>query len=232
MALKKKLSKADYEKLADHLKPEYVEKNGDYHLDLDDEESGALLRAKDREKELRKEAEAKAKELEARLAEIEGTDARKRGDIETLEKSWKSKLAETEKALLEKLGKKDNYLKSTLVDNVAQQLASKISTSPALIIPHIKARLAADLDGEVPSTKVLDKDGKLSALSLDDLQNEFVTNPDFGAIIIGSKASGSRATSQNVNQTRVFGSNDKPANLANMKPSELVAHIAAQKQGA
>lgn len=232
MALKKKLSKADYEKLAEHLKPEYVEKNGDYHLDLDDEESGALLRAKDREKELRKEAEAKAKELEARLAEIEGTDARKRGDIETLEKSWKSKLAETEKALLEKLGKKDNYLKSTLVDNVAQQLAAKISTSPALIIPHIKARLAADLDGEVPSTKVLDKDGKLSALSLDDLQNEFVTNPDFGAIIIGSKASGSRATSQNVNQARAFGSNDKPVNLANMKPSELVAHIAAQKQGA
>ena len=232
MALKKKITKADYEKLAEGLKGEYVEKNGEYHLDLDDEESGALLRAKDREKELRKEAEARAKELEAKLAEVQDGDSRKRGDIETLEKSWKSKLDETTKGLTEKLSKKDSYIKSALVDNVAQQLASKISTSPALIMPHIKARLTADLDGDAPSTKVLDKDGKLSALTVDDLANEFVTNPDFGAIIIGSKASGSRAPSQNVNQSRVFGSSDKPVKLADMKPSELAAMVAAKKQGA
>lgn len=232
MAMKKKITKADYEKLAEGLKGEYVEKNGEYHLDLDDEESGALLRAKDREKELRKEAEARAKELEAKLAEVQDGDSRKRGDIETLEKSWKSKLDETTKGLTEKLSKKDSYIKSALVDNVAQQLASKISTSPALIMPHIKARLTADLDGDAPSTKVLDKDGKLSALTVDDLANEFVTNPDFGAIIIGSKASGSRAPSQNVNQSRAFGSYDKPVKLADMKPSELAAMVAAKKQGA
>ena len=231
MALKKKISKVDYEKLPDHFKAEYVEKGGEFHLDLDDEESGALLRAKDREKELRKVAETKAKELEERLAELEGTDARKRGDIETLEKSWKSKLAETEKALTERLANKDAYLKNTLVDSVAQQIASKISTSPALIMPHIKARLAADLDGDTPSTKVLDKNGQLSALTIEELQNEFVTNPDFGAIIIGSKASGSRAPSQNVNQTRAFGSSDK-VDLTKMKPSEVVAFLDSQKTGA
>ena len=232
MALKKKITKADYEKLAEGLKGEYVEKNGEYHLDLDDEESGALLRAKDREKELRKEAEARAKELEAKLAEVQDGDSRKRGDIETLEKSWKSKLDETTKGLTEKLSKKDSYIKSALVDNVAQQLASKISTSPALIMPHIKARLTADLDGDAPSTKVLDKDGKLSALTVDDLANEFVTNPDFGAIIIGSKACGSRAPSQNVNQSRAFGSNDNKTKLSDMKPSELAALFSGEKKGA
>ena len=232
MALKKKITKADYEKLADHFKSEYVEKNGEYHLDLDDEESGALMRAKDREKEARKEAEAKLAEAQAKLAELQDGDSRKRGDIETLEKSWKSKLEDTTKQLTEKLSKKDSFIKASLVDSVAQQLASKISTSPALIMPHIKARLAADLEGDSPSTKVLDKDGKLSALSVDDLANEFVTNPDFGAIIIGSKASGSRAPSQNVNQSRAFGSSDKPIKLADLKPSELAAMVAAKKQGA
>ena len=231
MALKKKITKADYEKLAEGLKGEYVEKNGEYHLDLDDEESGALLRAKDREKELRKEAEARAKELEGKLAELQDGDSRKRGDIETLEKSWKSKLDETTKVLTEKLSKKDSYIKSALVDNVAQQMASKIvdpRVSPSVLIPHIKARLTADLDGDAPSTKVLDKDGKLSALTVDDLANEFVTNPDFGAIIIGSKASGSRAPSQNVNQSRVFGSDNKQK-LSEMKPSELAALFDSQK---
>ena len=232
MALKKKISKADHEKLPDHFKAEYIEKGGEFHLDLDDEESGALLRAKDREKELRKAAETKAKELEERLAELEGTDARKRGDIETLEKSWKSKLAETEKALTERLANKDAYLKNTLVDSVAQQIASKISTSPALIMPHIKARLAADLDGDTPSTKVLDKNGQLSALTIEELQNEFVTNPDFGAIIIGSKASGSRAPSQNVNQNRAFGFDNKPIDLSRLSPAELVAYSESKKTGA
>jgi len=230
MALKKKISKADFEKLPDHFKTEYVEKGGEYHLDLDDEESGALLRAKDREKELRKAAEAKAKELEEKLAGFEEGDARKRGDIATLEKSWQAKLADTEKALTEKLSKKDAYLKNTLVDSVAQQIASKISTSPALIMPHIKARLIADLDGDTPSTKVLDANGQLSALTIEELQNEFVTNPDFGAIIIGSKATGSRAPSQNVPQNRAFGS-DKPTDLSKLKPSELAAHF-SQTTGA
>ena len=58
MALKKKISKADYEKLADHLKAEYVERNGDYILDLEDD--GALERAKEHEKELRKAGFSKA----------------------------------------------------------------------------------------------------------------------------------------------------------------------------
>jgi len=229
VALKKKISKADYEKLADHLKSEYVEKNGDYILDLEDD--GALERAKEHEKELRKAAEAKAKELENKLAELSDAGARSRGDIEALDKSWGEKLAAREKELTEKLSKRDSHLKGTLVDAVAQQIASKISTAPSLLMPHIKSRLVADLDGDTPSTKVLDKNGQLSALTIEELQNEFVTNPDFGAIIIGSKASGRRAPSQNGNQNRVFGSDSK-IDLSKLKPSELAAQIASQKPGA
>lgn len=230
MALKKKISKADYEKLADHLKTEYVERNGDYILDLEDD--GALERAKEHEKELRKAAEAKSKELEAKLAELSDAGARSRGDVEALDKSWSEKLAAREKEFGEKLAKRDAHLKGTLVDAVAQQIAAKISTSPTLLMPHIKSRLVADLDGDVPMTKVLDKNGQLSALTIEDLSNEFVTNPDFGAIIIGSKASGSRAPSQNGNQNRAFGSPEKPLDLSKLKPSEMVAYIDSQKTGA
>ena len=51
MALKRKITKADYDKLAADLKTEYVADGDDnYRLDLDGEEdTGALKRAKDRE---------------------------------------------------------------------------------------------------------------------------------------------------------------------------------------
>ena len=64
MALKRKITKADYDKLAADLKTEYVADGDDnYRLDLDGEEdTGALKRAKDRETQLRKDAEKKAAE--------------------------------------------------------------------------------------------------------------------------------------------------------------------------
>lgn len=230
MALKKKISKAEFEKLADHLKTEYVERGDGYILDLEGDD--VLERAKEHEKELRKAAEAEAKQLKERLATMDDEGMRKRGDIEALDKSWGEKLAAREKELNEKLGKRDSHLKGTLVDAVAQKIASTISTSPSLIMPHIKSRLVADLDGETPMTKVLDKNGQLSALTIEELQNEFVTNPEFGAIIIGSKATGSRAPSQNVLQNRAFGSDTKPIDLSKLSPTELVAYKEAQKTGA
>lgn len=228
MALKKKLTKAEYEKLADALKSEYAEKDGGYVLDLEDDD--ALFRAKEHEKEARKAAEAENRELKAKLAEMGDVDAKKRGDIETLEKSWQKKLGDRETELTSQIAKRDAYLRNTLVDAKANELAAKISTSPKLLVPHIKARLVADLDGDTPSTKVLDAAGQISALNLEDLEKEFIANPEFGAIIIGSKASGSRAPSQQGLQSRAFGS-DK-IDTSKMTARELAAHIESQKTGA
>ena len=228
MALKKKLTKADYEKLSEALKGEYIEKDGAYVLDL--EEDDALFRAKEHEKEARKAAEAENRELRAKLAEMGDIDAKKRGDIETLEKSWQKKLGDRETELTSQIAKRDAYLRNTLVDAKANELAAKISTSPKLLVPHIKARLVADLDGDIPTTKILDAAGQISALNFEDLEKEFVANPDFGAIIIGSKATGSRTPSQTSPQSRAFGS-DK-IDTSKMNPRELVAHLDSQKTGA
>lgn len=231
MALKKKLSKEEFAKLPEHFKSEYVEDGEGYRLDVDgDEDTGALKRAKDREAQLRKDAEKKAKELEDKLAEISGDDARKRGDIETLEKSWQSKLDKQREEYEGRVSKLTSHTQKQLVDNVALNIATKISTAPSLILPHIKARLQADFEGDEPKTRVLDKDGKPSALTVDELANEFVANKDFSAIIVGSKASGGAGkSSQNGGGAPKFNDSDKPADLSKMNPAELAAHLKEAK---
>jgi len=232
MALKKKLTKEEHAKLSDALKAEYIEDGDGFRLDVDgDEDTGALKRAKDREAQLRKDAEKEAKELRERLESIEGDDARKKGDIATLEKSWQSKLEKQREEYETKVSKLTSHTTKTLVDNVASQLAHKISNAPAIIMPHIKSRLIADFEGDAPVTRVLDKDGKPSALTIDELANEFVANKDFSAIITASKASGGAGKpSQNGGGAPKFnGQSDKPADLSKMNPAELVAHLKEAK---
>ncbi|AJD83162.1 scaffold protein [Paracoccus phage vB_PmaS-R3] len=239
MALKRKIKKDAFDKLPADIQAEYVEKDGEFVLDIDgDDNTGgddttALRRAKDREVQARKDAEKKARELEEKLASLDESDARKRGDIDALEKSWKEKHDATVAEYDGKLKNKDAFISRSLVDNVASQIANEISTSPKLILPHIKARLAADLDGDEPATKVLDATGKPSAATLDDLRKEFVDNKEFASIIRASKASGGGAPN-NGQTTRLGGATqnngDKPAPLASANPKDLAAAIKAKKE--
>lgn len=236
MALKKKLTKAEFEKLNEAFKSEYIEDGEGYRLDVEGEEdTGALKRAKDRESQLRKDAEEKLKLAQESLDKITGDDARKKGDIETLEKSWNTKkdleISSLKTGYEERINKLSTYTQKNLVENVAMQIASKISKSPALILPHIKARLQADLDGETPSTVILDASGKASALTIDQLSAEFVANKDFASIIIGSRASGS-ANLGDKNKGSAFNqnrNNDKPDDLSKMNPQQLAAYLKESK---
>ena len=230
MALKKKLTKAEYEKLSEHIKAEYIEDGDGFRLDIDgDEDTGALKRAKDREAQLRRDAEVKLREAQEELDRINGDDARKKGDIATLEKSWQKKLEDQKAEYEGKLGKLTSHTKTQLVDNVAQQIASKISNAPALLLPHIKARLAADFEGDAPVTRILDKEGKVSAMTVEELSAEFVANKDFSAIITASKASGGAGKPSNSNGGGAPNNSDKPADLASMNPAQLAEHIKASK---
>ena len=219
MALKKKLTKEEHSKLPDHLKAEYIEDGDGFRLDIDgDEDTGALKRAKDREAQLRREAETKLREAQEQLDALGNDDARKKGDIQTLEKSWQKKLEDQKSEYEGKVSKLTAHTTKTLVDNVATQIATKISNAPALLLPHIKSRLQADFEGEAPVTRVLDKDGKVSAMTVEELAAEFVANKDFSAIITASKASGGAPNNS-----------DKPADLASMNPAQLAEHIKASK---
>ena len=230
MALKKKLSKAEYDKLSDAIKAEYIEDGDGFRLDIDgDEDTGALKRAKDREAQLRRDAEAKLREAQEELDRINGDDARKKGDIATLEKSWQKKLDDTKAEYEGKVSKLITHTTKTLVDNVATQIATKISNAPALLLPHVKSRLQADFEGDSPVTRVLDKDGKPSAMTVEELAAEFVANKDFSAIITASKASGGAGKPLNNNGGGAPNNSDKPADLASMNPAQLAEHIKASK---
>lgn len=201
MSLKQKIAKAAYDALNDELKKEYKLVGTDYVLDLEGyDDPVELKRAKDREaqnaresKEALLKTQKELDDLKATLGNDDEAKARKAGDIATLEKSWQGKIDTTTAEFTGKLAKKDAFIQSHLVDSVAQQLASEIAQSPSVMLPHIKARLTADLTGDTPVTRVLDASGKPSAMTVAELKKEFVANPDFAAIIIASNGSGGGA---------------------------------------
>lgn len=229
MALKRKISKAEHAALADHLKAEYIEDGDEFRLDIEgDEDTGALKRSKDRESQLRKDAEAKLRQAQEELDRINGDDARKAGDIATLEKAWQKKLDDANKQAAEKQAAQQAFITRSLVDAKALEIASAISVSPALMLPHIKARLQASFEeGADPKTVVLDATGKPSALTVDELCAELRSNKDFAPILKGTNASGGAAGSKPAGGAA--DNSNQSANFAAMNPKDLAAQIAAKK---
>lgn len=222
MALKRKITKAEYDALSDVLKAEYKAHGDGYVLDTDD--AAELSNALERQKELARQEKERADRLERerqeadtarQAAELEA--AKKRGDIEALERSWQAKV-DAEKAKADEAANAlREKLKRLLVVDKAREIAVEISTAPELILPHIERRLMADLDGDDPVTRVLDATGKPSASTVDELKQEFIANDKFAAIIIGSKANGG-----NAGQTR-GGGNATGKKISEMTEAERVA---------
>lgn len=207
MALKKVITQTEYDALDEAGKKFYVKQtDGKFHLDLEEDDAAELRRAKDHEKTKRQEAEAARDEANRKLQEI--TDAKKKadeeaarasGDVTALEKSWKEKRDADVAAETAKRERAEAALKKQLVDNVAQRIANEISTAPSLLVEIIKKRLAVEIPSDPdsePLTRVLDVSGKPSALSVNDLKQEFIDNTEFAAIMKGSSASGGGATNQ------------------------------------
>lgn len=235
MALKKKLDKAAYEKLSDVLKAEYKEDGDDYVLDVEGgDDAGELRRANERLKQEKKDLAAKAKDAQEKLDALGDDDARKRGDVVTLEKSWGEKLKQETDKRDAVIAKQKAHIQRQLVDNVAAKIAGDISDAPALLIPHIKSRLSADFDGDEPVTRVLDATGKPSAFTVDDLKKEISTDKTFAVIIRGSKSSGSGASGQQKIQAgglQQYGNNNpdqQNLNPASMSREQLRERVDAR----
>ncbi len=231
MALKKKITKEEHAKLPAHFQSEYIADGDGFRLDVDgDEDTGALKRAKDREAQLRREAEEKLRKAQEELDALNDGDARKKGDIATLEKAWQKKADETKAEYEARINKLTAHTTKTLVDNVASSLAHEISTAPKVLMPHIKSRLVANFDGDEPITQILGKDGKPSNMTLDDLKKELLAEKDFSAILIASKASGGAGKASNTTGGGAPNKSDeKPADLSKLKPADLAARIKEQK---
>jgi len=198
MKLKYQLTTEELEALDESVRSLYTDKDGTYVLAVEGipepEDTGALKRAKDHEKEARKQAEAKAKELEVRLRDLEDTKSRDRGDVKSLEESYQRKLQELETKARQENEKLTSIIKRNTVEAEARRLAAELSGPNAdIILPHILQRMSVELDDEGPRVRVLDEKGVVTADTPEDLKNYFFTNQRYSPIIIGSKATGSGA---------------------------------------
>lgn len=237
--LKIKLTKEEYEALSDEMKAAYKANGNNTGYVLDTDEARELKAAKDREKTRADEAERKLQELVEEQRTNADKRARESGDVAALEKSWSDKYealkAEHETAIAkmkedgEKLSADLRAAIDTLtVDRDATTVAAEISTAPKLMLPHLRGRLRAEIgaDGAVV-TRVLDKSGKPSAMTLDDLKKEFRDNADFSAIIKAGHGSG--AGSAAPGNSRTPGSAPLPKSIVEMTPAEAKAVIAAKR---
>jgi hypothetical protein len=94
-------------------------------------------------------------------------------------------------------------LSGTLVKLTSGQTATKIAAEIAVqgsadvLLPHLERRLRTEFRDGSPVTVVLDKDGKPSAMSIDELKAEFQNSAAFAPLIVGTKANGAGRTGGN-----------------------------------
>ena len=147
----------------------------------------------------KKAASQKAREAaeEADAARLEA--AKKGNDTEALDKSWQEKFNAREVELKKEL----EELSGTLVKLTSGQTATKIAAEIAVqgsadvLLPHLERRLRTEFRDGSPVTVVLDKDGKPSAMSVDELKAEFQNSAAFAPLIVGTKANGAGRTGGN-----------------------------------
>ncbi len=222
MAMKFKLTKAQYDALSEETKVEYIagETAGEYVLDVTGlpapEDTGPLKRALENEREAHKATKTALGTANDKIAAFP--------DVETLKATH-----EAEK------GKLSKFADKTLKDSVATSIASKISTAPTLLAPKIAERISVDMSGDEPKTVFLGKDGKPDAsLTVEKISEEFVANPEFKAIIVASKASGGGAPVRPLINPLGGGApqGEQAFNASKAKPNEMVAHLKAKKEAA
>lgn len=238
--MKRKLTQAEYDKLSDDDKANYKEnasRKGEFLLELEDDESGALTRARDREKQRADDLQAQFDTMKTELDALKaaGDDdrdnsARKKGDVKALEESYKAKIAKLQDDHNKVIETKNKALSKLLVDARADEMATRLSTVPSLLKRVIRERLTADLDGDEPETRVVGTDGKVSAMSLADLEKEILQNKEFASILVGSKASGGSAPKDTRKASSASAPSDKP--LSAQSPQELVASLRAKREAA
>lgn len=136
---------------------------------------------------LKEKVEAK-KQSQAAIEE----SAKKSGDVEALEKSWAEKLSTSMNEKDTTIAELNNVVSNMTVGATASKLASSmaIADSINLMADVIQKRLATEFVDGKAIVRVLDKSGKPSAMSLDDLKAEIELDKAYAPLLIGSRSNG------------------------------------------
>ena len=177
----------------------YVEHEGKYRLGVEgipepkanDDVTGLKNKVQQLLDEKKREQEERRKEQELRKSkELEAAKAS--GDVQALEKSWTEKLNTEKQTYEQQLQSLNGMINNLTVGSTATKLAAELAVqgSADVLLPHIQNRLKVEVVDGNPVVRVLDREGKPSAATVDELKNEFLNNQSFAPIISGTKASG------------------------------------------
>lgn len=174
-------------------------------------------------------AKAKTEELQEEINGLrEG--AIPKGDVEALKKSYQQKYDKDVSERDAKITSLGGTVEKLMVDNVASTMAAKLVSKPEyteVVLPHIRGRLKLDTDTDgTVRTAVLDKDGKPSALTIEDLEKEVLSNKAFAPILRGSHASGGSAPGDSDRSSAAprRAPSVKDFDMSKASPAEIVAH--------
>lgn len=141
-----------------------------------------------------------AEKLEAKKQAEEAAlqAAKKSGDVEALEKSWAEKLRAIEEAKNNEVSGLKSLLDGVTRGATAATVAAEIFGQHSdLMRPHVDSRLRTEIIDGKPQVRVLDAAGNLTALTIDDLKNEFKNSAKFAPFVVGSRASGGTGVNGN-----------------------------------
>lgn len=230
-----KISKATYEALPEELKKAFTKVDGSDEYDNGEESATGLKTALQKEKEEKAAIKAKLDAADAaKASEIEAAkkkaleEAREKGDFKAVEDDYKARIKALEDANKKAAKEREDAIKGEAVNKHVDELA-KMFVSPALAKSFIKSRLTAELvDGE-PIVRVLDKDGKASAASVEDLKKEYLTDSELKSSLVASKGSGGGSGLPNAGGGS--GAVDDASNkfdAANASPKDMIARLEAK----
>lgn len=191
MALKKQLTKVEFDALPAAFQTEYKASGESFVLDIEGDDGIDWKKKRDIAEEHRVKAETKATKAQEELDDMR-RGAIPKADVEALEGSWKTKVTAAEDAGKAKVAELEAVIASTTVSATAAEI-SQMFLAPTAMVPMIRSRLKSEITNGVAVTRVLDKNGQPSAMSIDDLKNEFKADTTLAAVVVASKASGAGA---------------------------------------
>lgn len=208
MALALSLNADGHGELDPTLQALYVKQDdGNYRLDADIPDNDGLKAKADellgetkREREKRKAAEERLLEIEAERQKAIDDNARAKGDVDSLTNSYESRIVKLNEEHGSNLSALQKQIYDLTVGQAATNLANELAIKGSAIamLPHIQNRLTLEQTetGE-QRIRVLDAQGNKTAMTLEDLKQEFRANEAFKPLIAANGASGSGANGAN-----------------------------------
>lgn len=190
MTLKVRVKSLD--EVEEAFRGEYKADGDEFVLDISGDAPGlvAMRGARDNEKDAHKQTKTRLRELEVELDELRNDHASGRSNTETLNKSWQAKYDKREKELTEEIAELTGAVSGLTVGQTVTAVAAKLFIVPDAMEHHVKTRLTTEIVDGKPVTRVLDKDGKPSALTVEDLEKEFRQRKDWAPFLKAGEGSG------------------------------------------